>query len=296
MELYTWEYEGRKYYGFMRHGRLWGKGEDDVIEAVLKSEVSNFHPAKVVDALVIDNLQLTILRLAVKEGIEGIDSWRTKTYPQPDESVKARGAFAVISQIVDGFSIPLTPPVTKTYLKTKQFIKVWKSLDDAKIKELSAARDAARDSAWDFAWDSAWAAAWDEVWFAPWSEAWEAAWDAARDAAWSAAWSADLAVLVKDKITTEQFEILTKPWTSCGLSLFAEDWDEVLNPRITEPTGFGAIVEAKCIIAYPFANWGEDSWAGKWLKLHGGKWQSTDGHQRNWSDLINPTILSEGQK
>jgi len=50
MELYTWEYEGRKYYGFMRYHRLWGKGEDDVIEAVLENEVTNLRPAKVVDA------------------------------------------------------------------------------------------------------------------------------------------------------------------------------------------------------------------------------------------------------
>ena len=253
MELYTWEYEGRKYYGFMRHGRLWGKGEDDVIEAVLKSEVSNFHPAKVVDALVIDNAQLNILRLAVEEGIEGIDSWRTKTYPQPDESVKARGALAAISQIVNGFSIPLTPPVTKTYLKTEQFIKVWKSLDDAKIKELSAARDAA--------------------WYTP--------------------RYASLAVLVKDKITTEQFEILTKPWTSCGLSLFAEDWDEVLNPPVTEPTGFGAIVKAsfKAFPGRPRQRWvSSPTYQGTLL------WHSEDCSMQPWSDLINPTILSEGLK
>lgn len=76
-------------------------------------------------------------------------------------------------------------PITKTYLTTKQFIKVWKSLDEPKQKELH--------------------------------DAWEAA--------WYAAWDADLAILVKDKISDEHFEILTKPWTSCGLSLYAEDWE-----------------------------------------------------------------------
>ena len=42
-----------------------------------------------------------------------------------------------------------------------------------------------------------------------------AAWGPARDAAWSAA----LAVLVKDKITPGQFDILTKPWRDAGLPL-----------------------------------------------------------------------------
>ena len=289
MELYIWECEGKQEWGTKDSG-LWPlwimncavdeKGTTTFRRQL--NDVTNLRPAKVVDA------DAVVIDLKTKARI--VQQSKMLLRDLAPGSHQHNTAERIIAALCP------TPPVTKTYLKTKQFIKVWKSLDDAKIKELSAARDAARDSAWDFAWDSAWAAAWDEVWFAPWSEAWEAAWDAARDAAWSAAWSADLAVLVKDKITTKQFEILTKPWTSCGLSLFAEDWDEVLNPRITEPTGFGAIVEAKCIIAYPFANWGEDSWAGKWLKLHGGKWQSTDGHQRNWSDLINPTILSEGQK
>jgi hypothetical protein len=51
----------------------------------------------------------------------------------------------------------------------------------------------------------------------------DAARDAARDAAWGtargAAWGTALAVLVKDKITPEQFDILTKPWRDAGLPL-----------------------------------------------------------------------------
>ena len=42
-----------------------------------------------------------------------------------------------------------------------------------------------------------------------------AAWGAAWDAAWGAAW----ALLVRDKITPEQFDILTKPWRDAGLPL-----------------------------------------------------------------------------
>ena len=84
----------------------------------------------------------------------------------------------------------------KTYMTTEQFIEVWKSLDDDKRKELSAA------------WDTAWNNAWYTV----------------RDA--------NLAVLVRDKITTKQFEILTQPWTSCQLSLFAEDWQRLQQSEV----------------------------------------------------------------
>ena len=260
MELYTWEYEGRKYYGFMRHGRLWGKGEDDVIEAVLKSEVSNLRPAKVVDAASVVLFPPNVFKVEpIGAGVYKVEG-----------TTKDIGNFS---------------PVTKTYLTTEQFIKVWKSLDDAKIKKLSAARYAAWSAARYVAWSAAWSAARSAAWYA----AWDAAWDAARPAAWDAARYADLAVLVKDKITTEQFEILTKPWTSCGLSLFAEDWDEVLNPPVTEPTGIGAIVEASL-----------GSLSGhikeKWV-LTGTGWVCLPhGYKKDWSDLINPTILSEGLK
>jgi hypothetical protein len=96
-------------------------------------------------------------------------------------------------KIVDEDAVQeITPPTTKTYLTTEQFIKVWKSLDNDKYQELKAV--------------------------------WHAVWGAARDA--------DLAIVVRDKITPDQFNILVQPWTSCGLSLFAEDWEEVLNPTI----------------------------------------------------------------
>ena len=90
--------------------------------------------------------------------------------------------------------------IKKTYLTTDQFIKVWKSLSDEKLRELGKARDAAV------------------------SAAWSAARYAARDA--------NLAILAKDKTTKEQFNILTHPWTSCGLSFYAEDWEAVLNPKV----------------------------------------------------------------
>ena len=42
---------------------------------------------------------------------------------------------------------------------------------------------------------------------------------AAWDAAWAAAWDAAEAILIKDRITPEQFDILTKPWRDAGLEL-----------------------------------------------------------------------------
>ena len=86
----------------------------------------------------------------------------------------------------------------QTYKTTGQFIEEFKSLYDAEIKQLSAA------------WSAAWSEAWSEARYATWSEA------------RSAARYANLAVLAKDKITDEQFNLLTSPWTSCGLSLFVE--------------------------------------------------------------------------
>ena len=72
-----------------------------------------------------------------------------------------------------------------------------------RCKRLTADEALKLDAAWDAAGDAAWAAAW------------AAAGDAARGAAWAAA----LALLVKDKITPEQFDILTKPWRDAGLEL-----------------------------------------------------------------------------
>ena len=55
---------------------------------------------------------------------------------------------------------------------------------------LDAARDAARDAAWDAAWSAAWSAA------------------------WCAAWDVVVALVVRDLITPEQFDVLYGPWAS----------------------------------------------------------------------------------
>ena len=154
----------------------------------------------------------------------------------------------------------------KTYLTTEQFIKVYKSLSDEKSRELGKA--------------------WNEARSVAWYAAWSVGRYAGRDTAWYAAWDADLAVLAKDKITAEQFEILTSPWTSCGLSLYAEDWEQVLNPKVVEPKNFGAIVEAST------RHYGFQSW----FLAKNGTWTGEDEDHIDWSDLINPVVISEGQK
>lgn len=150
-----------------------------------------------------------------------------------------------------------TPPVQepKNYLTTEQFIKVWQSLDESKQKELNTA------------------------------------WYAARNTARYAAWDADLAVLVKDKISNEHFEILTRPWTSCGLSLYAEDWQEVLNPKVVEPKNFGAVVEASF---KSFSDRSRQRWVSAPTYQGTLIWHSEDCAMQPWKNLINPVILSNG--
>ena len=88
---------------------------------------------------------------------------------------------------------------------------VWSAARDA---VWSAARDAAGSAARSAARSAAWSAARYAAWDAARSAAWDAAWDAAWAAAWSAARSAALALMVKDLITPEQFDLLYGPWAS----------------------------------------------------------------------------------
>ena len=177
----------------------------------------------------------------------------------------------------------------QSYKTTDQFIEEFKSFDDAKIKQLSAT------------WSATWSAAQHEAWSAAcfvarneaWSEAWSEAWNVVQNAARYVARSADLAILAKDKITPEQFEILTSPWTSCGLSLYAEDWDEVLSPKVTEPTGFAAVVKA----SNPRSG-GEFLWVRirdyRLEQEDNFVWESENGYREPWGNLFNPIIISEG--
>jgi len=80
-----------------------------------------------------------------------------------------------------------------------------------------AARHAARDAARNAAWVAARHAAWDAARVAARNAAWVAAGDAAGDAARDAARNAALALVVRDLITPEEFEVLYGPWRKvCG--------------------------------------------------------------------------------
>ena len=72
--------------------------------------------------------------------------------------------------------------------------------------------DAARDATWDAAWAAAWAAARDAAWAAAWDAARTAAWAAACDAARAAAWATAGALVVRDLITTDRYDTLTRAW------------------------------------------------------------------------------------
>jgi hypothetical protein len=89
----------------------------------------------------------------------------------------------------------------------------WSRLDAASdaVWDAPLAWDAARDAAWDAA--RARQAAWDAACYAARAAVQSAAyatWDAARDAAPDAA----VALMMRDKITPEQFDLLYGPWAS----------------------------------------------------------------------------------
>jgi hypothetical protein len=103
------------------------------------------------------------------------------------------------------------------------FVERCKKLTPDEARKLDAAGDAALYAAWyaarGAAWYAAWDAAGDAALYAAWYAARGAAGDAARGAAGAAARGAAGALLVKDKITPEQFDTLTKPWRDAGLPL-----------------------------------------------------------------------------
>lgn len=73
-----------------------------------------------------------------------------------------------------------------------------------------AAESSARNAAWSAARNAARNAAWDAARNVAWDAAWGVVWSAARNAAWGAI----LALIVKDRISEEHFNILYEPWAS----------------------------------------------------------------------------------
>lgn len=74
-----------------------------------------------------------------------------------------------------------------------QYAAWYAAWDAAAAAAVVAGRNAARVAAWDVAWETAWNVVWD-----------------AADAAGVAAWAA-VAIVVRDFITADQFDILTAP-------------------------------------------------------------------------------------
>ena len=82
--------------------------------------------------------------------------------------------------------------------------------DDAWYAARYTTRDAAVVAARYAAWYATGAAAWDAARYTPR----DAAWDAARYAARYAVWYAASALTVRDLISTERYDTLTRPWAS----------------------------------------------------------------------------------
>ena len=100
------------------------------------------------------------------------------------------------------------------------------ALPAARDAAAAAARDAAaaaaRDAAWDAVRDAAAAAARDAAAAAAWAAAWDAAWAAARDAAAAAA-AAAAALVVRDLISTEHYDELTRVMRVSGFVVHPDD-------------------------------------------------------------------------
>jgi hypothetical protein len=84
---------------------------------------------------------------------------------------------------------------------------------DALSKAYNTATAARPEELWD-AWCSAELVGRDEMREEAWSVARDAVRTGKRNAAWYSGWYAILAILVRDLITPDQFDLLYSPWTS----------------------------------------------------------------------------------
>ena len=112
-----------------------------------------------------------------------------------------------------------------------QGVHVVALLDRARRLTLDEVRALApvRGDAWDAALDAAWDAALDAARTAAWDAASDAAWDAASDAARTAAWVAARdtagALVVRDLLTAEDYDTLTRPWREAVGPIHPDDPD-----------------------------------------------------------------------
>lgn len=98
-------------------------------------------------------------------------------------------------------------------------------LTSAEGRRIRAARDAATGAAWYEAWHAAWCSAQatargasrEAAWYAAWDATWVAAWYAARGAAWG--------LVVRDLISAEHYDVLTRPWRDTIGRIHPDDED-----------------------------------------------------------------------
>ena len=156
-------------------------------------------------------------RLFEVEPVEGVPVWK----PTPSlPSKRASHAWRVVGEL------PAHEALGPNGAEVAAFLDLLPTLTRT---QWAATRDAARDAAWDAARGATGnvsrgaarvttrAAAWD----AALDAAWDAAWRAARAAALAAVRGATRALLARDLITTEHFDVLTAPMRAAGIDFNA---------------------------------------------------------------------------
>ena len=160
-------------------------------------------------------------RLFEVKPVEGVPVWE----PTPSlPSKRASHAWRVVRELPahealgpNGVEVAaflnLLPTLTST-----QWVAAWDATGDAAwVASLAAAWDASLAAAGSVAGSVARSVAR----YAAGSVAGSVAWDAAWDAVWSVARYAARALLVRDQITTEQFDVLTAPMRAAGINFYS---------------------------------------------------------------------------
>ena len=144
-------------------------------------------------------------RLFEVEPVEGKTVWE----PTPSlPSKRASHAWRVVREL------PAHEALGPNGAEVAAFLALLPTLTSAQWDAaLNAARSATRNAARSAAWDATRSAARSAAWDATRSAAWDATWDAT--------WDAALALLVRDLITTEQFDSLTAPMRAAGIDFNA---------------------------------------------------------------------------
>ena len=144
-------------------------------------------------------------RLLVVEPVEGVPVWE----PSPSlPSKRASHAWRVVREL------PAYEALGPNGAEIVAFLDLLPTLTNT---QWAAAKDAAQGAIQVAAWGADRIAAWGADRIAAWS----ATWEAARSATGSAAKSAVGALLVRDLITTEQFDVLTAPMRAAGIDFNA---------------------------------------------------------------------------